>query len=110
MSNVVIFCLLLCCRLLLYPQVPRRRCIVETYTATSYSLVPSAVAEHFMGVVDRAIGETERHLAAYVKEYVRRQVAAARDKVQEYGDRCVGVRRGSIVLASTRCAPLFSCW
>lgn len=42
-----------------------------------------------MGVVDKAISETERALAGYVKEYVRRQVAAARDKVQEYGDRCV---------------------
>jgi hypothetical protein len=67
--------------------VPRRRRIVETYTATTYSLVPSAVAEHFMGVVDKAIGETERALAGYVREYVRRQVEAARDMVKGYGDR-----------------------
>jgi hypothetical protein len=62
---------------------------VETYTATTYSLVPSAVAEHFMGVVDKAISETERAVAGYVREYVRRQVEAARDMVKEYGDRCV---------------------
>lgn len=41
-----------------------------------------------MGVVDAAISETERSLAGYVREYVRRQVEAARDMVQEYGDRC----------------------
>lgn len=68
-------------------QVPRRRRIVETYTSTSYVLKPDAVAAHFMGVVDGAITATERHLAGYVKEYVRRQVEVARNKVKEYGDR-----------------------
>lgn len=68
-------------------QVPRRRRIVETYTATTYSLAPDAVLDHFMGVVDEAISTTETHLPAYVREYIRRQVEQARDKVQQYGNR-----------------------
>jgi hypothetical protein len=67
--------------------VPRRRRIVETYTATTYSLAPDAVLDHFMGVVDEAISTTEAHLPAYVREYIRRQVEQARDKVQQYGNR-----------------------
>eukprot|EP00879_Flechtneria_rotunda_P000273 GHRR01000358.1.p1 GENE.GHRR01000358.1~~GHRR01000358.1.p1 ORF type:complete len:929 (+),score=433.08 GHRR01000358.1:324-2789(+) len=70
-----------------YVQVPRRRRIIETYTATAYSLRPDAVCDHFMHMVNSAISNTERQLAAYVKEYVRRQVATARGKVKEYGDR-----------------------
>jgi hypothetical protein len=37
-----------CC----FSQVPRRRRIVETYTTTSYSLNPDAIARHFVSVVD----------------------------------------------------------
>eukprot|EP00775_Hariotina_reticulata_P005528 gene5528-5762_t len=72
-----------------YVQVPRRRRIIETYTATTYNLLPSAVADHFMAVVENAISATEAQLAGYVREYVRRQVEAARHKVQEYGDRYI---------------------
>lgn len=60
---------------------------METYTATTYSLAPEAVLEHFMGVVDGAIGTTEAHLPGYVKEYIRRQVEQARARVQQYGNR-----------------------
>lgn len=68
-------------------QVPRRRRIIETYTATTYTLAPEAVLDHFMGVVDDAISTTEAHLPGYVKEYIRRQVDQARAKVQQYGNR-----------------------
>jgi hypothetical protein len=37
-------------------------------------------------VVDEAVTNTERSLAAYVAEYVRRQVQQARDRIQQYGD------------------------
>jgi hypothetical protein len=67
--------------------VPRRRRIVETYSSTTYALNPRGVAEHFMGVVDASIAATERQLPRYVREYVRRQVEAARGRVQEYGAR-----------------------
>jgi hypothetical protein len=75
--------------------VPRRRRIIETYTATTYNVLPAAVADHFMGVVDSAISATEAQLAGYVREYVRRQVEAARHKVKEYGDRCGGGGQGA---------------
>lgn len=60
---------------------------METYTATTYSLAPEAVLDHFMGVVDGAIATTEAHLPGYVKEYTRRQVEQARARVQQYGSR-----------------------
>jgi hypothetical protein len=71
--------------------VPRRRRIIETYTATTYSLAPDAVLEHFIGVVDEAISATEAQLPRYVKEYIRWQVDQARSKVQQYGNRYVPV-------------------
>jgi hypothetical protein len=73
--------------------VPRRRRIIETYTATTYSLAPDAVLDHFMGVVDGALNTTEAHLPGYVKEYIRRQVEQARNKLEDYGNRWVGVLR-----------------
>lgn len=47
--------------------------------------------------MDAAITTTERSLASYVSEYVRRQVAAARERIQQYGDRCVGSAGGRCV-------------
>lgn len=37
-------------------------------------------------VVDEAIAATEGSLAAYVSEYVKRQVQRARERIQQYGD------------------------
>lgn len=46
-----------------------------------------------MGVVDGALNTTEAHLPGYVKEYIRRQVEQARNKLEDYGNRWVGVLR-----------------
>ncbi|KAG2498988.1 hypothetical protein HYH03_003174 [Edaphochlamys debaryana] len=68
-------------------DVPRTRTVVETYTATVYCLKPDELANHFIGMVDGAISASERALGSHVGTMVERQLAAARERVRDYGDR-----------------------
>jgi hypothetical protein len=43
--------------------------------------------------VDGAVTASERALASYVEALVERQLAAAKERIRDYGDRCVR-RRG----------------
>jgi hypothetical protein len=45
------------------------------------------IASHFVGLVEGAISSTEKAVASHVKAFVRKQMVAARARVQEYCDR-----------------------
>ncbi|GAX72603.1 hypothetical protein CEUSTIGMA_g59.t1 [Chlamydomonas eustigma] len=70
-----------------WETVPRMRTVVETYSVAVYELKPQEIASHFVGLVEGAITSTERAVAAHVKAFVRKQLDAARTRVQEYCDR-----------------------
>ncbi|KAI8470959.1 MAG: hypothetical protein J3K34DRAFT_458551 [Monoraphidium minutum] len=89
------------CRMSRYwVQVPRTRRVVETYTAVSYNLCPQVVRDQFMQAVDTAILTTERSLPPYVREFVRRQVEAARTQAREYGDSYLASMRSALEASS----------
>ncbi|EFJ51098.1 hypothetical protein VOLCADRAFT_103740 [Volvox carteri f. nagariensis] len=89
-------------------EVPRTRTVVETYTATVYSLRPDEIANHFIGLVDGAVTASEQALGAYVGTMVERQLAAAKERIRDYGDRYLSVMSAALA-ASSRGAECRSC-
>ncbi|GLC43094.1 hypothetical protein PLESTB_000863800 [Pleodorina starrii] len=81
-------------------DVPRTRTVVETYTATVYSLRPDEIANHFIGLVDGAVTASERALASYVEALVERQLAAAKERIRDYGDRYLSVMTAALAASS----------
>ncbi|KXZ53106.1 hypothetical protein GPECTOR_8g96 [Gonium pectorale] len=83
-----------------WEDVPRTRTVVETYTATVYSLQPDEIANHFIGLVDGAVTASERALGSYVGEMVERQLSAARERLRDYGDRYLGAMNAALAASS----------
>ena len=68
-------------------DVPRVRTVVETYSITVFALQPAEIQNHFLALVDGAIGSSEKALDEYVAAYVHGQLAAARARIHEYSER-----------------------
>ncbi|GFR43890.1 hypothetical protein Agub_g5019, partial [Astrephomene gubernaculifera] len=81
-------------------EVPRSRTVVETYTATVYSLKPDEIANHFIGLVDSAVTASEQALGSYVGALVEQQLAAARERIREYGDRYLAAMSAALAASS----------
>ncbi|GLI58627.1 hypothetical protein VaNZ11_000362 [Volvox africanus] len=81
-------------------DVPRTRTVVETYTATVYSLKPDEITYHFVGLVDGAVAASEQALEAYVGALIERQLEAARQQIRDYGDRYLGAMSASLAASS----------
>jgi hypothetical protein len=43
--------------------------------------------DHFISLVDSAVGASEAAVTGYVRHYIQQQLAQARGTVQEYGER-----------------------
>eukprot|EP00198_Chlamydomonas_reinhardtii_P007707 XP_001697044.1 predicted protein [Chlamydomonas reinhardtii] len=81
-------------------DVPRTRTVVETYSATVYCLRPDEIANHFIGLVDGAVSASEAALGAYVAALVEAQLAAARERIREYGDRYLGAMNAALAASA----------
>ncbi|GIL46881.1 hypothetical protein Vafri_3748 [Volvox africanus] len=81
-------------------DVPRTRTVVETYTATVYSLKPDEITYHFVGLVDGAVTASEQALEAYVGALIERQLEAARQQIREYGNRYLGAMSAALAASS----------
>ncbi|GIL70787.1 hypothetical protein Vretimale_3881 [Volvox reticuliferus] len=81
-------------------EEPRTRTVVETYTATVYSLKPGEIENHFIGLVDRAVAASEHALETYVGAVVERQLEAAKQQIRDYGDRYLSAMSAALAASS----------